>query len=312
MNADPSTVVKSGDQIGGDAAAAGCVGTEVGSAARDRGIKAAQQLNLLGEMASGIAHDFRNVLGVIQSALNLTEQHLGDPAAALPLLAAARQSVERGTRLTSRLLKLARPRSADEQVERIPNLIRELAPFLQFAAGSEIRVRLELREDIPDCLVDRPLFNAALLNLVVNARDAMPSGGEIRVRTDLAIPENVIGSDSDTIEWIRVSVIDEGQGMSADTVAHIFEPWFTTKGDSGTGLGLPQVLSFVRSSGGRVAVTSRLGEGTAIELYFPAHGAALTLDLARQTDRWVNEGGSVDDWNSLHGPADAAKMMPDA
>ena len=231
------------------------------AADRDRGRRAAERINSLGEMAGGIAHDFRNVLAVIGSALNLAERHSGDSEKAALYLAAARESVERGLRLSSRLLTLARPHGLDIHPHSITALIGELAPFLRYGAGPDIRVSLELCEDAPECRVDAPQFNAALLNLVVNARDAMPDGGEIRISADVP--------DGDP-HWFRVAVADTGHGMSNETIARIFNPWFTTKGEIGTGLGLPQVCAFMRLVGGRVEVSSEVGKGTTFELLFPA------------------------------------------
>ena len=227
---------------------------------RDRAREVAQWTNSLGDMASGIAHDFRNVLAVIGSALNLADRESGDGEKVRHYLAAARESVERGLSLTSGLLALSRPRPPDIHPENVGNLIATFAPFLRYGAGPGIAVSLELCDEAPECMIDPAQFRAALLNLVVNARDAMPDGGEIRIRTDLLSGE---------APWLRVAVTDTGHGMSEATISRIFSPWFTTKGEIGTGLGLPQVLKFMLVVDGRVEVSSELGSGTTFELLFP-------------------------------------------
>jgi signal transduction histidine kinase len=142
--------------------------------------------------------------------------------------------------------------------------------FLKYSVGYGIRIVFELSSDIPKCLIDPPQFNAAILNLVINARDAMPHGGEIRINTahrkvheaslDLPIPAG----------YVQVRVIDNGLGMSAEVIRNLFQPFFTTKGEGGTGLGLPQVHALVHQTGGRVSVSSELGHGTTVDLLFPA------------------------------------------
>jgi hypothetical protein len=139
------------------------------------------------------------------------------------------------------------------------------------------------------------LFNAAILNLVVNARDAMPDGGEIRIRTGL-IRLSETDDASDDSHCVMVRIIDQGAGMTKEVRDRIFDPYFTTKGETGTGLGIPQVASFMRSSGGCLNVNSEPGAGTSFDLYFPVCDSPglLGTSLWRQLDRWSNEGGRSD------------------
>ena len=229
----------------------------------------AQQIDALGELAGGIAHDFRNVLAVISSALHLAERHGNDPGKTREYLSAAQDSVERGLRLTSRLLALSKPHAPDLRLEDPGKLIRELLPFLRSGAGPRVSLRLELQETAVSFLVDPPQFNQALLNLVVNARDAMPGGGEIVIESGVAPPP-----DGSQDRFLRIRVSDSGQGMSKETAARIFEPWFTTKGETGTGLGLPQVHRFMILVGGSISVSSTPGSGTSFDLLFPIRDAA--------------------------------------
>jgi signal transduction histidine kinase len=154
-------------------------------------------------------------------------------------------------------------------------------------------VTLDLAAALPDCRIDPAQFSAAILNLVVNARDAMPQGGEIVIATD-ECHQPCGDFEAPPGRWVRVRISDQGSGMSAETVEHLFDPYFTTKGDSGTGLGVPQVIAFMRASGGTVCVATEPGSGSCFDLRFPAAGPSAGTDDSqwRQLDRWVNEGGS--------------------
>ena len=256
------------------------------------GTAAADRINLVGELASGMAHDFRNVLAVIQSALNLIERNIDDPSAAGPLIEAARGAVARGTALTTGLLALARPRASDVHAEDLLVAIGALAPFLRYAAGPKVKLVLDLPERLPSCRVDPAQFNSALLNLVVNARDAMPDGGEIRIGAALVPRAGASGGGAQLLPWLRVSVCDDGAGMPQDVLDHIFEPWFTTKGESGTGLGLPQVADMLRTAGGRIEVRSHPGDGTIFDLYFPVLAAGSDPTPPRRISRPAGGAGA--------------------
>jgi len=259
---------------------------------RQRSLRAVQRISALGEMTTGLAHDFRNILAVIQSAINLAERNRGDEAKMRAAFGAAREGIGRGTSLTCKLLAFAKPRALDPHAEDINNLLENLKLFLDYAAGPDIRVMLELSPGVPRCRIDAPQFGAAILNLVVNARDAMPDGGEIRIATNLIrLSETVEGSADPGSVLVRV--MDQGQGMPKEVRDRIFDPFFTTKGEIGTGLGVPQVASFMRASGGCMNVSSEPGSGTSIDLYFPILDSPglMGTNLWRQLDRWVNEGG---------------------
>ena len=263
---------------------------------RKRSKRAAQKISALGEMTGGIAHDFRNILCVITSGLNVAERNSSDAAKVESALAAVRQGVERGMRMTNRLLAFAKDQELQTGPEDVNALLAKLSAFLKYGAGPGIRVVLELAPDLPKCLVDPPQFNSAILNLVVNARDAMPAGGTLRISTTA-----VAGNAS--VSHVRVTVSDEGTGMSSEVVTKIFDPYFTTKGDNGTGLGVPQVQAMMRQVGGCVTVDSIVGEGTSFHLFFPVHNERLAVapDLRRQLDRWVDEGGAIVPPNAASG-----------
>ena len=229
----------------------------------------AQRLSALGEMTGGIVHDFRNILAVIDSSLRLLAKSSNDPEGLQAFIAGARDGLDRGLRLTSQLLSFAKQRELQPQSANASELLKSLELFLKYGAGSAIRIVFELESDIPRCLIDPSQFNAAILNLVINTRDAMPNGGEIRISTTHCIVHEVASDLTAPGAYVRVRVADNGKGMSAEIIRKVFQPFFTTKGENGTGLGLPQVHTFMRRTGGYVNVISELGNGTTIDLLFP-------------------------------------------
>lgn len=264
-----------GEKSGGQDGQANETNEAVGTPSRSTGqrsaaelsARAAQRLSVLGEMTGGIAHDFRNILAVIDSGLRLAENNSKDPGAVATFIAGAREGVARGLTLTSQLLIFAKQREFQARAVDANELLKALELFLRYGAGPEVRVVLELSPHIRGCLIDPSQFNAAILNLVINARDAMPKGGEVRISTALWVE----GDASDAVpgHYVRVQVRDNGAGMPDEVLQKIFQPFFTTKEEQGTGLGLPQVGAFMRYIGGHVRVASGLGQGTTFDLFFP-------------------------------------------
>ena len=237
--------------------------------AADQHARAAQRIAALGEMTGGIAHDFRNILGIIQSGLRLAEQNSREPDKVRTYIAGALDGVDRGLQLTSQLLAFAKQQELDARAGNVNQLLTNLELFLQYGAGPRVRIRLELAQGIPECLIDASQFNAAVLNLVINARDAMPDGGEVRISTARWEANSPGAGSPASGVYVRVRVEDKGQGMPADVLQRIFDPLFTTKGEKGTGLGLPHVCAFMRMIGGYVEVTSDPGVGSTFDLLFP-------------------------------------------
>jgi len=258
---------------------------------RERSELAAQRMCALGEMTGGIAHDFRNILAIVASGLRVAERNADDPAKVKSALAAIEDGIERGERMASRLLSFASQQELIASPENVNALLYKLEPFLKYGADSGLRIELALAANLPICLVDPPRFNAAILNLVINARDAMPDGGAIRISTT-AVRGMSLGKPCD---YVRVRVRDHGVGMTPEVLQRIFDPYFTTKGERGTGLGIPQVHALMEQVGGFVRVDSNVGEGTSFDLFFPTHDDQATTsgDAWRQLDRWADEGGAV-------------------
>jgi signal transduction histidine kinase len=243
-------------------------------AAMQQQLAQAQKLDAVGRMAAGIVHDFRNLLGAMGSGARLVRSRAADAAALAPILDEMDAAVERGTTLASKLLTVSRQQELALGVVDVNQLLSALQPLLKSAAGSDVRLTLELAPEVWPCGLDRAQFDRALLNLVINARDAMPSGGEVRVATANETKRAGIGRATRAVgDYVRITVADNGQGISPEVAQRVLEPFYTTKGEAGTGLGLSQVYGFVRQVGGDLRIESKPGVGTTVELLFPRQHA---------------------------------------
>lgn len=230
----------------------------------------AQKMEAIGQLTGGIAHDFNNLLSVLSNGLEILPVD-NQNALSVKIMESMRRAVERGATLTQQLLSFARQQPLNPEKYNLNTLINGFESVLRRAGNSSIAFRADLAPNLNPVLVDAPRFETALLNLVVNARDAMPAGGTISIATmnaDLAEGE-VAGLAAG--RYVKVMVSDTGAGMTQEVMARAFEPFFTTKEvGKGTGLGLSQVYGFMNQSGGAVEATSMVGEGTTISLYLPA------------------------------------------
>jgi CheY-like chemotaxis protein len=192
--------------------------------------------------------------------------------------ATSQSAVERSERLIEQLLAFSRQRTLRPTSIPINRLLQETEMLLQRAVGDEIRLRLSLGEEVGRCFVDTAEFQVTMLNLAMNAKDAMPEGGSLTITTAAARLDQQTGAAGDTVpagDYVVVAVTDSGHGMPAEVRARAFEPFFTTKEvGKGTGLGLSQVFGFLRQSGGHVAIESEVGAGTTVRLYLPRTDAA--------------------------------------
>lgn len=227
------------------------------------------KMEALGQLTGGVAHDFNNVLAVLTSGMSLLLRADSDEQRA-HLVQSMMQAAQRGANLTQRLLSFARRQPLHPEPLDLGPWLREMhdlaAPVLR--AGIQLTARME--GDVGLALVDRSELELAVLNLFVNARDAMPRGGTIMLSARKRHLE--AGSDPDGLEgdFVEISLADEGQGMPPEILPRIFEPFFTTKpAGQGTGLGLPQVYGFAQQSGGTVRVVSKVGRGTTVSLFLP-------------------------------------------
>ena len=245
----------------------------------------AQKLEAIGQLTGGVAHDFNNLLTVIIGALDAVERHPGDAARRERMLAAAAAAAKRGEKLTQHLLAFARRQPLKPEVCRIDRLIAESESLLKRALGDAYGFHLRLGAGVRSARIDAGQFEAALLNLVVNARDATPPGGSVTIESHpLTLPAR--RGELEPGEYLRVSVRDTGMGMDAATLARAVEPFFTTKAPGqGTGLGLSQVYGFARQSGGGVEIESLPGQGASVSLLLPVAEALPAEDAAPRLDR---------------------------
>ncbi|HEX4365546.1 MAG TPA: response regulator [Rhodopila sp.] len=241
----------------------------------------ARKLQAVGQLAGGIAHDFNNMLATVLGNLELMERRVSqagddwsvaDSDRLLRLIERATGAVTRGGQLTSRLLAFSRRQPLSARATDVNALLRELITLAASTLGRRVQVVSELADDLWPAMVDASQVEAAILNLCLNARDAMPEGGHLTIRTvNLAVGSNA-GEHDDLSpgEYVQVSISDTGTGMTAEVKARAFDPFFTTKGPSaGSGLGLSQVYGMARQSGGNVMIDSTLNEGTRVTLSLP-------------------------------------------
>jgi PAS domain S-box-containing protein len=239
-------------------------------------LRQSQKMEAIGQLTGGIAHDFNNMLQGISSAIQLMDRRIatGRPEEAARYVAAAQAGIERAAALTHRLLAFSRRQALSPSRVDPAALIRGLLPMLSQTAGPSIGIELNLAEPGWAVECDANQLENALLNLAINARDAMlPGGGRITLETaDEILGDTTAQPGAAPGDYVRLTVSDTGTGMTADVLAHAFEPFFTTKpAGQGTGLGLSQVYGFVSQSKGTVRLDSTPGEGTSVHLYLPRH-----------------------------------------
>nr|WP_085553261.1 ATP-binding protein [Azospirillum agricola] len=228
----------------------------------------AERMRALGQLTSGVAHDFNNLLMVLRGAVHLVGRRTSEPGIR-GVLDQATEAIERGALMTRQLLSFARRQRLEPQPLDVNELLTGLAAVLGRVFPESIRMELALGE-VPAILADRAELEAALLNLAVNARDAMPQGGTLRFETRWPTDARIDGKPAPN-RFVGIRVIDSGTGMAPDIARRAFEPFFTTKPPGrGTGLGLSQVHGFATQSGGRATVASEPGNGTTITLHLPA------------------------------------------
>jgi len=232
----------------------------------EEALRQGQKMEALGKLTGGVAHDFNNLLMVASGGLELLER-TEDPDRRRKLKDGIREAVERGARLTRQLLAFSRRSPLHAEVVDLGLRLDGIRVLLDRSLREDISVRIVRPSNLWPVEIDPGEFDVALLNIAVNARDAMPKGGEIRIsaRNLPALDQSGLVGD-----FVELSITDQGEGMTPEVAAQVFEPFFTTKPvGKGTGLGLSQVYGFVHASGGQASIDSRLGEGTTLTLLFP-------------------------------------------
>ena len=233
-----------------------------------------QKREAIGQLTGGIAHDFNNLLMVIQSSMELLRKRLPEDERLISLMDNATEGVKRGVSLTQRMLSFARRQDLDQKPINLHKLVLEMTDLLQRSLGPSIMIQSQFPTGLSLVRADTNQLESALLNLAVNARDAMPKGGPLTIS---AHEENIPMGNSLRLvagKYVCLSIEDKGEGMSEDTITRATEPFFTTKGvGKGTGLGLSMVHGFAAQSGGCLRLRSELGRGTTAELWLPATDA---------------------------------------
>jgi PAS domain S-box-containing protein len=240
------------------------------------------RLEALGQLTGGIAHDFNNLLTVISGNLQLLEIDLPEDPATRKTFASASRAVERGAALTRKLLTFSRRQHLLPRAVRTVQLLADLSEMLGRTLGERIVVTAECSNEVPAVYADEGELEAALINLALNARDAMPRGGRLAITARSC---NVANTDGDTGfapgSYVVFTVTDNGEGIPPEILEHVLEPFFTTKeAGKGSGLGLSMVYGFVKQSGGHFHIESQVGHGTRAELFLPAAASATAEEAA--------------------------------
>jgi len=254
----------------------------------------AQKMEAMGQLTGGVAHDFNNLLTAVSGSLALLEPRISDEGS-LRLLRTAQRGASRGAKLTESLLAFARKQHLDPIVADLNAIVVDLSEMLRQSIGASIEIRHSLAPELWPVLIDIGQIETALLNIAINARDAMPRGGVLLIETanvragSNQLPEEVAGQ-----ECLLVSLRDTGAGMTPEVIERAFEPFFTTKEiGKGTGLGLSMVFGVVRQSGGTVRIRSRLREGTTVQVYLPRAMKGASTGSAHRLDARVIGGAHV-------------------
>ncbi|WP_229491514.1 hybrid sensor histidine kinase/response regulator [Massilia sp. HP4] len=248
----------------------------------EEALRQSQKMEAVGQLTGGIAHDFNNMLAVVSNAMELLGRRLaGSDERALHYVGIAKGGVRRAAQLTQRLLAFSRQQPLQPESVCANDLVAGMSELIRHSLGGAIRVELELGGDPWLLHVDHNQLEHAILNLAVNARDAMERGGQLLIQTANRVLDRhafVELGDAAPSEYVMIAVADTGTGMAREVLAKAFEPFFTTKEvGRGTGLGLSQVYGFVKQSGGQVRIDSVPGQGTRVELYLPRHLAPASM-----------------------------------
>jgi PAS domain S-box-containing protein len=259
----------------------------------DEQLRQAQKMEAVGQLTGGIAHDFNNLLMIVGGSLDMLGRRMADDPKVRTLFDAARQAVGRGAKLNQQLLAFSRRQDLHMEIVQINDLVPTFEHLLDRAVGETVKLEIIKEQRLWLCRTDPHQLETAILNLAINARDAMPQGGRLIVKTANRSVNDGFASrwEASVGDYAVVSVEDTGTGMSPEVLAHVFEPFFTTKDvGKGTGLGLSQVYGFAKQSGGFVAVTSAQGRGTLVEVFLKRSMEA--LPAARQKSETSLETGT--------------------
>ncbi len=263
--------------------------TEARAVAEDR-IRQMQKMELIGQLTGGIAHDFNNMLAVVIGSLDLAKRRMtGDPARAATLIDSAVEGAKRAAALTARLLAFSRRQPLAPTAVDLNKVVGGMSELFTRSLGDTISVETVLGAGLWRSYADASEVENAILNLAVNARDAMPNGGRLTIETANAHIDDHYARENGDVQpgqYVTFCVTDTGEGMPPEIIAQAFEPFFTTKEvGKGTGLGLSQVFGFAKQSGGHAAIYSEVGQGTTVKIYLPRFTGSVGAGEADTPDR---------------------------
>jgi nitrogen-specific signal transduction histidine kinase/ActR/RegA family two-component response regulator len=235
-------------------------------------LRQAQKMEAVGQLTGGLAHDFNNLLGIVLGNLDLLAERFEPGDEAGKLADAAIEAAMRGAELTRQLLAFSRRQPLAPKITYLPPVLEATGNLLRRTLGEAIIFKLKVSDTLWPVLIDVSQLESALLNLSVNARDAMLKGGRLTIEaSNVTVDERAFELNQEAMpgDYVLIAVSDTGAGMSEEVLAQVFEPFFTTKGSKGTGLGLSMVHGFLKQSGGCTGIYSEPGRGTTVRLYLP-------------------------------------------
>jgi PAS domain S-box-containing protein len=239
-------------------------------------VREMQRLESIGRLTGGIAHDFNNLLAVIMGSVELVCEKLPKGSDSAQIAEEALDAVRRGAELVRRLLAFARKQHLEPTAVNMNDRLPGVVPMLERSLGEKIRVQVKPAQRLWSARIDPTQVDDALVNLAINARDAMPDGGTLTIETENVVLDRDYAAQHVEVtpgKYVMLAVSDTGSGMAPDVLSRAFEPFFTTKGEGeGTGLGLSQVFGWVKQSGGHIKIYSEVGHGTTVKLYLPRAG----------------------------------------
>ena len=263
--------------------------------AAEEQLKQSQKMESVGQLTGGVAHDFNNMLTVITGTIDILAEAVADKPQLAAIAKLISEAADRGAELTRHLLAFARKQPLQPRETDINALMVDAEKLLRSAVGEHIELETISKPDVWSALVDPSQLSSALMNLAINARDAMPNGGKLTLETNNAVldPGYVkTNPDAQPGDYVLVAVSDTGDGIPAEIREKVFEPFFTTKGiGKGTGLGLSMVYGFVKQSGGHIKIYSEEGYGTTFKIYLPRAGAQAEPIASASSDSEI-EGGN--------------------
>jgi signal transduction histidine kinase len=262
--------------------------------ANESQVRQAQKMEAVGQLTGGVAHDFNNILTVITGTIEILDEAVRDRPELAQITRLIGAAAARGADLTQRLLSFARrqplqPRSVD-----VNALVIDAARLLRPTLGEQIEIESMLAHDSAPALIDPSQLSTAILNLALNARDAMPAGGKLTLETrNVVLDENYAGMNNEVVpgQYVMIAVSDSGTGIPADLLEKVFEPFFTTKDvGKGSGLGLSMVYGFVKQSNGHIKIYSEEGHGTSVKVYLPQAAGGATAPVTKAGSSEIEQG----------------------